>query len=143
MPPLLIYMFIAISLTSGMMLAGISYINPTTIKASNYVQEIELSTSSISSAMEGFTIAQGYQLPQANWKQTISSYGNIPNLSFDSEWYYMPKNNEQYICIVSQDNKTVEKAFNRVVDKYPDEFTLTNECQTTPDSNTIALTTKI
>ena len=143
MPPFLIYMFIAISLTSGMMLAGIRYINPSTINVSNYIQEIELSTSSLSSAVEGFSIAQGYQLPETEWKQTISNYGSVPKLSFDSEWHYNTENNDQYICIVSMDNKDIKKAFDRVVDKYPDEFSLTNECQDTPDSNTIALSTKI
>jgi hypothetical protein len=143
MPPILIYMFITISLTSGMMLAGISYINPSTINVGNYIQEIELSSSSLSSAIDGFSIAQGYQLPEENWKQNIASYGSVPKLSLDSQWHYNIENKDQYLCIVSPDNKDITKAFERVVDKYPTEFTLTNECQDTPESNTVALSTKI
>lgn len=139
----LIGVLIAVVLTSYFMLSGTNSLNTTAIQSSSYVEEIELATTSLSNSIDGYRLAKGVPLPESNWQTHLQEFNIIPVLSFDSRWSYEVDGSTEYVCLISVNGNSVVKAYDYLVDKYPNQYSIDNKCQKTLQANEIIISHKL
>lgn len=136
----LISVLLAITLFGLFLVAGLNSMNTNSVKSSTYVSEIELATTSVVGTIENFKTTNGFNLADTDWKTTLGNdYGNIPSMSFKSDWYYKVDGDDRYVCLVAKDVTAVNGSFDKISSKYPNEYTFENKCQETPEQDTIAV----
>tara|TARA_R110002020_G_scaffold15528_6_gene55142 strand:- start:391 stop:813 length:423 start_codon:yes stop_codon:yes gene_type:complete len=112
------------------------------IQSGSYISDIKFSASTIANSINSFEEVNGFMLPESEWKKSLLLYDDLPELQFDSEWYYSIDGNDRYLCLSGNDNEAVSQAFNHLAETYS-KYRIDYYCGETPQQDTLILSYKI